>query len=713
MKEPSSGKSLASQVLTAKALDLVSHAPQDGPKVKVKRVDSLFLISYSDASRWTQRTVPSPHEFHVSLYVDIPTIDYYNDQLTHNRISRINKKFKLHKLKEQILASITNFDEDAWGVILDNATPQRPVNFVFSVSSSGALRYVETIKFLVESCWEKIRSSSKPVHAHFKLQVSPTSLIWFKTFLDKSLLARAAVEFEVIGNYNMITSSTTPFKEYYAKLNDKFTKKSKSSTCDTIIVVTNSTGVKALLTILSDKPLTSYLSKDSLEALHSNALQKKPTKPDNTEATDSDDETPLKRDSSSLLNFQNSLITSNKDKSVKVRTIPYVPRTPYSRRGENRNTFQVGNDNQSTDDDAHNSNLEEFEPDYDSDADEEDDDEDNENDDGISFSVPSRLSRCGSESDFSSKMPEEETTSRRFRSLSLMDPAQQAPFAQDTLPDGTRVPLSMENLEDEMCSPTANYLHQGPTNIYVHDGQFGGGPAPATVRRSRRIPRPKSANSVSTGLIPPEFFSRISSPSSSNSSSNTSLSNLNILPGTFSKLLEPTNDGLDEDGTAVFKRSLIDKPSRDLKKPLLNFPSNPLAAHDMNRFALNFKSNKTIPLNAKALDDEDLLMSGHGNFGEQTSEEDTKSNADSISTLIRPSSVKSASLAASPALKSLKLQIYGDSDQDQKPVGEDTSSNPEPVKPKTTYKKPKFTLDLYNDEEVQSTGGWLLGGNAL
>lgn len=714
MKEPTSGRSPASQVLTAKALDSTPQPPKDGPKVKVKRLDSLFLISYSDASARSPATLLAVHDFRVSLYIDIPTIDYYNDQLRHNVISRINKKFKVHKLKEQIFASITNFDERTWDLILNNGYPQSPVQFNFSVSSSGSLRYVETIKFLVESCWDKIKSSSDRVHAVFKLQVSPTSLIWFKTFLNKDLFACAAVQFEVIGNYNMISSSTTPFKEYYAKLNDKFTKKTSSTDFDSIIVVTNSTGVKALLTILSDKPLTSYLSKDSLEALHSNALLKKPSKPIAAENADSDDETPLKRDSSSLLSFQNSLITSNKDKSVKVRT-PFIGRVPYNRRADAKNTFQFATDNPSTDEDSETQPLETLEPFDDSDLDEEEDDEgdDDEDEDGLSFSVPSRLSRCGSETDCASQTPQEGSTSRRFRSLSLMDPALQAPFAQRSEPSGSRVPSSIENFGDETCASTAKLLNQGPTNIYVHDGQFGEGPAPGPIRRPRRMPRTKSANNVSIGLIPPEFFSRISSPSSSNSSSNTSLTNLNILPGTFSKLLEPSGDGGDEESQSLFKRSLIDKSFKEVKKqPSFHFGSNPLAAHDLNRFALNFRPSKTIPISAKVLDDEDRLMSGQSNFNEQTSDEEARSNADSTSTLVRPGSLKSNSSANSPGLQNLKLQIYGDNEN---PSGNENGAQekgPEPAKPKPAYKKPKFTLDLYNDDEVQSSGGWLLGGNA-
>ncbi|SCV04096.1 LANO_0G08130g1_1 [Lachancea nothofagi CBS 11611] len=729
MKEPTSGKSLASTVLTAKALDLSPQLWKKEPKVKVKRVDSLFLISYSDAaSSRLPIVLPTLQEFHVSLYIDIPTIDYYNDQLTHNRLSKINKKFKIHKLREQILASVTNFEDSAWDSILKQGSPKWPIKITFSVSSSGALRYVETIKFLVESCWHRIlehTGDSNSVHAVFKIQVSPTSLIWFKTFLDKDLLDRAVVQFEVIGNYNMITSSTTPFKEYYSMLSDKFTTKASVDspggnppadvkTLDSIIVVTNSTGVKALLTILSDRPLTSYLSKDSLEALHSNALQKKPSKAEVVEQTDSDDDdTPLKRDSSSLLNFQESLITSNKDKSVKVRSIPYSRSSSRTGRSSTPNTFQVGTDNFSTDEDTKGSDLQQFENEEDSD---DEDDEDEDDEDGLSFSVPSRLSRCGSETDFAgSKSPEADTTARRFRSLSLMDPALQAPFAQDVSQQreaGRREPPTMENIEDEMCSPNANRL-KCCTNIYVHDGQFGEKPISTAPRRARRIPRTKSANNVSVGLIPPEFFSRLSSPSSSNSSSNTSLSNLNILPGTFSKLLSASGEtySAEEEEPFSFKKGMVEKSSQSGKPDRsFAFAGNSLMPQDMNRFSLNFKSNKAIPVSAKALDDEDRMMFGSGSINEQTSDEESKSNTDSISTLI-DNGVQNAAASESPSLKSFNLQIYADDESKAKPKSQSNSIKPSgPAKP--TYKKPKFTLDLYGDDEMQSNGGWLLGGNA-
>ncbi|CEP61447.1 Snd1p LALA0_S03e03070g [Lachancea lanzarotensis] len=732
MKQPNNGKSLASQVLMAKALD---HTPQGlelQPKVKVNRENSLFLISYTDANASRLPIVlPSFQKFNVSLYIDIPTIDYYNDQLTHNRFSKINKKFKIHKLRERIFASITDFDDSVWDSLLQRSSSDWPVTVTLSISSSGALRYVETIKFLVESCWHRIQTHkpiSRFVHAVFKIQVSPTSLIWFKTFLSKELLAGANVEFEVIGNYNMITSSTTPFKEYYTKLTEKFNTQKHSvsikagptesgKTLDSIIVVTNSTGVKALLTILSDKPLTSYLSNDSLKTLHSNPLQEKTSKAQDAEPTDSEDEeTPLKRDSSSLLNFQNSLLTSNKDKAVKIRTSPYTLSNPRAARSRSSNVFDLARESMSPEKSSE--ELQPFEREEESedddDEDEDEDEEEDEDDDGLSFSVPSRLSRCGSETDFTTaKSPEAESTARRFRSLSLMDPALQAPFTQtESLSHDfpgqqgsrSRNPPTMEFAEDEMSSPNANRLHQGCSNIYVHDGHFGEEPISTVPRRGRRLPRPKSATNVSVGLIPPEFFSRLSSPSSSNSSSNTSLSNLSILPGTFSKLLSTPGDysAGEEEGSLGSSSQLANKPSPQ------HFTVSPLAPHDMNRFALNFRANKPIPINAKVLDDEDRMMFGSVRANEQTSDEDAKSNPDSISTLV---DANGNATSESPSLKPLNLQIYGDEESTSR--SQSRSGSVKPLTPaKTTYKKPKFTLDLYNDDEMQSNGGWLLGGFA-
>ncbi|SCW04121.1 LAFE_0H06392g1_1 [Lachancea fermentati] len=689
MKEEARVKSHSPVCRSPPANEFVPSTREECPKVKVKRVESLFLITYSDIASEGVVELHKYDAFNVCLYIDIPTIDYYNDELKHNRLSRLNRRFKVHKLRELIFSSITNYNEGFWACMRSRDARAKSISFNFSVSSSGALRYVETIKYLIESCWEKLQEC-QALHVCFKLQVSPTSLIWFKTFLAKDMLAKEIVKFELIGNYNMITSSTTLFKEYYTRLNDKFTKKARSTSLDSIIIITNSTGVKALLTILSDKPLTSYLSQESLEALHSNALREKPPRLLSVGSGDSEDDTPLQRDSSSLLSFQNSLITSNKDKSVKIRTPALVTR---------------GNQVSGAVEDSTSGTVSVAAFQEDSEGEDEDDEADND-EDGLSFSVPSRLSRCGSEVDLKSRQVEETSTTRRFRSLSLMDPALKAPFSQDVPSSSSRVPTSMETIEDEMCSPTANSLNKDRyTNIYVHDGQFEGDTPVPAKKPARKLLRSNSRNNSSNGLIPPEFYSRISSPSTSNSSSNTSLNNINILPGTFSKLLDSTGEQSNGESHSLFEKNLINKSFEEARKqPPPNFFHTLIGQQDMNRFALNFKSNKTIPTTVKLLDDEDRLMSGAGNYSSWTSDDDSKSNTESVTTLIAQDELSSSTSTTS---KKLNLQIYDNPDDEVKSTPETEES-----KPKSTYKKPKFTLDLYNDDDVESNGGWLLGGNA-
>lgn len=67
----------------------------------------------------------------------------------------------------------------------------------------------------------------------------------------------------------------------------------------------------------------------------------------------------------------------------------------------------------------------------------------------------------------------------------------------------------------------------------------------------------------------------------------------------------------------------------------------------------------------------------------------------------------------------LNIQIYEDSTQNRS-GSESVStiemdhtqqdrSNEEPGSKKPTYNKPKFTLDLYGDDDINSSGGWILG----
>ncbi|SCV04719.1 LAMI_0H18536g1_1 [Lachancea mirantina] len=659
----------------------------DRQKVKVERVDSLFLLTYCDAASQdeAESSKMKVRRFNVSLYIDIPTIDYYNDELRHFKLSKINKKFKIHKMRDLILSTIAENNRALWDLVTRSVpdAEKRPVTFELSVSSSGALRYVETIRFLVDRCWEKFRGNNK-VRVTFKIQVTPTSLIWFKTFFDKELLDSSVLNFELIGNYNLVSSSTTPFKEYYTKLNEKFTSKAHSANGDSIIIITNNTGVKALLTILSDKPLTSVLSQASLDALHNNAL---PEKHRALEAvnTDSEDDRPLKRESSSLLSFQNSLLTSNKDKSVKVRSFLLSRKSPSLSTNGGNMAYGTGGDEATPND---------YEEDDDDDGDVED--EGGGDDDGLSFSVPSRLSRCGSDTDFSAESVRAgDTTRRRFRSLSLMDPALNVPFSREVR---SPTPDDCPYGDNGNVNAGIKMRDDGEyANIYVHDGQFEGTISTAP-RKSKKLFWP-GKDQVSNGLIPPEFYSRISSPSSSNSSSRTSLENINILPGTFSKLLESGNE------LASSKDKLA---AGDLVNSLLERPKG-------NFLALHFRSNKVIPPEAQALDQEDMLMSGTRVDDEFGQEGTSVLGSGSTSTLTARAGGRS-SMALSAGTINLDLQVYDDNDEHDGKPAESAGSHPSDsiAKPteNTSYRKPKFTLDLYNDNDLESNGAWLLGANS-
>lgn len=85
-------------------------AQSTSPKVSVKSQDSLFLITYSNMQQTVVQAsladrYPSLKKLNILLYIDIPTIDYYNDEMTHNKLSRLNKRFKLHRLRNSIAQS--------------------------------------------------------------------------------------------------------------------------------------------------------------------------------------------------------------------------------------------------------------------------------------------------------------------------------------------------------------------------------------------------------------------------------------------------------------------------------------------------------------------------------------------------------------------------------------------------------------------------------
>lgn len=769
---PGSAEIQDAKPLMAKGSDS-QHSYKYHPKVEIKSQNSLYIISYSDIpplSRVRSADAETPTavaakacEFNIFLYIDIPTIDYYNDELTNNKRSKFNRRFKLHLLRDSIFNSFTNGNLQFWDQIMSNNHEQKK-KCTISISSSGSLRYVETTKFLIEACYEKLAAyiDAGLMDLRFKLEVSPTSHKWFTTFLNKKVVKKGIIEFIDIGSYSKISETiSTPFKEYYAQLNAKFAshpqcnEPDSAKSLDSIIIITNSTGVKALLTILSDRPLTSYIFQESIDALHDNALRKKDMKKISMDS--SEEETPLKRESSSLLSFQNSLLTSNKDKSVKIRSLSLNRR---SNRAQVFKTEEIPNDATSSgssvmpvspsrmDSPIIRSNLAiETKFSFDEDADceeieEEDDDDDydegNQNDDdGISFSVPSKLSRSGSSTDIASNSLNSNRRGR-FRSLSLMDPALKGPFFQPGI-------ASLEITEDEMSSNDGSRI----TNIYVHDGEFDELDANSSRKGRKKFNKNLlSRQNSSNGLIPPEFYSRISSPSTSASSSTSSLQNLNLAPGTFSKWLAQgdlgtsTSNVSNSDLNPLFEKSLINKSFEETRKRTSTnlFSTLMGGLNNKNPLALNFRPNKTIPPDIQIMDEEDKLMSGlhngNSNFSaEETSEDESRSTStvvpekynamnDSNDNNMNDRTTNETAKVGTSFKNlnlNLNLQLYDNNNNDLKGMEKNGSTDQGTTQtneslqrqelPKPKYKK-AITLDLYGDDDLDSMGGWILGGNA-
>ncbi|AAS54367.2 AGL124Cp [Eremothecium gossypii ATCC 10895] len=688
---------------------------QDASKVKVKAMGSLFLLSYMDPLAFVDRRLDV---FNIYLYIDIPTIDYYNDEMTQAKLFRLNRRFKIHKVKDQILGSFTDGKPDVWKRLLLEREKNEG-SFKLYVCSSGSLRYVESIRFLIESCWNEVRAHTDCIRIRFYVQVTPTSQKWFTTFLNKEILDADILEFLLIDTYSSILSkSSIPFKEYYAKLNEKFLRPPDPFTLDSIVIVTNSTGVKALLTILSDRPLTSYLSQESLDSLNKTALQRNGKIVSAAEKHPEQDETPLKRNSSSIIKFQNSLLTSNKDKAVRVRSLSLqrqshrpqlIPMSCQSAAHVHAHSMSSGKTElkheltEIAPADWKHTAADERELEDDDDFDDDSDMEyESSDDDGISFYVPNLLSRTatnepdtGHDTTCESSDP---PSRRRFRSLSLMDPPSRAPFSQC-------MPPPLEHIEDEMCSPTVN--NEWYTNIYVHDGHFGEHSATNQAKRPKRSLRQEcSAN----GLIPPEFYSRLSSPSSSNNSSNSSLQNLHLLPGTFAKLLSIHSNSSSEDKKAspssstLFDKRLVSKSFDEVRRQ----PSIQLFQTLMNGngLALNFRANKPLPSPS---------YEGECPTPRETEDSDAnktlqQSQPGSVATIFNSDKV-------SQTLNKFNLQIYNSDNGTSlsqlavpDPVGS-TSHFASPSKPSQPFRKPKFTLDLYGDDDIANKGAWVLGAN--
>ena len=598
------------------------------PKITIKPQDSLYQLSYSEVHpsnnkyNEDQVSLPDFKAFNIYFYVDIPTIDYYIDELKDTKLSRFNRKFKLNLLKESIWRAFTNGNQEFW----DTIRRGNKVCCSLNIRTSGSLRYVGTIKYLMESVYREFGSGNLKI----SLTVSDLTYKWFRTFLDRSLIEAGIVTFIRVKNVVFKAkfgergnhykdgsppySVENPFKEYFRRLHAKFTHHTNESRpatqLESIVIVTNSTGIKALLTILSDKPLTNFISEESINELYNytvsfSNLGQDFSRSGSCESVVSSIEhngtstSSISRKSSSLLNFQNIALTSNKDRSVRIRSQSLTNRRVTNTRILNR-SFSNGNNHiigtnttTTTTSSGHNSNdsttenleawyerhgaiaernlyespIDEIDIDMDGNRDQDDEyeyDDDDESvtdseygkggsDDGISFYVRSFLSRTPSMSNVANNDNFEEipvafpsttqTTTMntiantdkkaRVRSLSLMDPALKRPFVQTAT--STPPTIITTNHSDNNNNNNNNSIpiyvtipkeHSSKSynNICIHDGDFND---PLSSRKTRKR---KLSISRGNSLIPPELYSRISSPVVSNNSSSTSLPHLNNTP---------------------------------------------------------------------------------------------------------------------------------------------------------------------------------------
>ena len=607
------------------------------PKITVKPQDSLYQLSYSEVhpsnNEYNEVQVSSPDfkAFNIYFYVDIPTIDYYIDELNDTKLSRFNRKFKLNLLRDNIWRAFTNGNQEFWDTIRKDK-----VCCSLNIRTSGSLRYVGTIKYLMESIFKEFGSGNLKI----SVTVSDLTYKWFRTFLDKELLEAGIVTFIRVknvvfkskhgegnncgGNGSPPYSMENPFKEYFRRLHAKFThdtiEHGPVSQLDSIVIVTNSTGIKALLTILSDKPLTNFISEQSINELYNYTVSFSNLGQDYSHSGSCESivssierngtsTSSISRKSSSLLNFQNIALTSNKDRSVRIRSQSLTNRRVTNTRILNR-SFSNGNNNNLANHSSGNSmntipddgtnncggssgssynsngstteNLEVWyerhgarvdsdlyescsneihvnrdqDDGYDYEYDDDDSVTDSEydrksNDDGISFYVRSFLSRTPSVSNIGNDDNFEEVPAAfssttqatmntvtntdkksRVRSLSLMDPALKRPFVQitTTTPPAIITTTTINNHDDNhnnipiYLTVPKEQSSRSYNNICIHDGDFND---PLSSRRARKR---KLSISRGNSLIPPELYSRISSPAVSSNSSSTSLPYLNNTP---------------------------------------------------------------------------------------------------------------------------------------------------------------------------------------
>lgn len=322
----------------------------DTQKVSIKQFESLFLLSYSDISSSALRDGAQSKilfnqennlkDFVINLYFDIPSIDFHNMtnkssysayNSNNNNLTKLNSK-----LRSNLFHFFTNENNTVWSII---SLLKKKLNIIINVFSSGSLYYVKTIKYLI--C-QTLKNSNFNFHnIKFNIQVNKTSYKWFNTFIkNESILSMINFEFIDNNTNNRIPNnhhSSSSFKNYFNELSLKFSDSvpSSSNPCslDTILILTNKTGIKALLTILSDKPLSQFISSKNSEndiSINNNITDSFNDDKYNYNNSDSEStqerqnldviSTFLKRNSSSLINFQKNMITSNKDKSIKVES---------------------------------------------------------------------------------------------------------------------------------------------------------------------------------------------------------------------------------------------------------------------------------------------------------------------------------------------------------------------------------------------------------
>lgn len=899
------------------------------PKITVKAKHSFYHLLYSELNN--DMIKPNWEQYDINLYIDIPTFDYYNDELNDLKLSKFNKKFKLNKLKWSIWKSMTNNIDTFWFnlfnmIIANKQTKKDEKKFVINLSfhSSGSIRYVQTIKFLIEKIYHLIHENDDfpkldtLIDLKINIEVSKLSLFWFERFIEPGIFSRI----NFIKNFNHDKDDSiekSPFKEYFTKLNSKFSNNIINCTTnkfDTIIIITNSTGIKALLTILEDKPLTHFMDQNSINEFYSCSIinsgknKDKVKVANNAETCGKDtnclETTNLKRESSSLLNFQSSLLTSNKDKSVRVRSLSLNRKVPHTNNTNtpsliNRSCFTSSKEindflitglpsktqiiskhdqplnfisrtkdimdlidqedlNQkakllqrkksysnksATDNDNHNkidsiekitSHTDTVNCEDDDNNDDEEIDEDDEvllssssnsssDDEGISFFVPSLLSRSSSRTNMTNMNTDYDNSQRRgrFRSLSLMNPAETKPFALNDkysktpgnnnnnelysnkqnenltnninnntiISNSDKIIKTFSNsLNDEDSNQDSNTNTSIPattqsfSNIYIHDGdfnEFGNIKYSKHKNKSNINFNTNSNNSTSNlnnnnnnnkihGLIPPEFYSRISPPlqatakeiinnNSKNftpySSNNSSSQNMNTPKRIASDHMIIDNNLTSPSNAKIFEKNLINE-SFELNRIKNNTHSHFIKQQEDNIFnrLINKRQNRLLHndlLNFNSLqnnysaryrdlydedqmlgvfheEDEDTFLEGSNDEKHEQSERNENESesitpykkissqgsvTDTTTSILNTSDISKNSSIPEFTVKHLNLQLYDEPTHPEKEITDTDERDDNKTTTKQEDESVKFkriaSFNLYGPSDGNDT--WVLGGN--